>query len=166
MGRAITHARVNADVATQAEFSRAIDVRYQYMSRVEARKENLTLKTLAKMTGLLGIAIPDFLARVAQEMRNPATRRAGSEAGPRGIDRLDVAPGWPDASPRASVSLGGTTPKERGVLRLRPRARGRVLGLHARSWWPAEVGCCAPGSPNAAQAHRQRWTSIQLAANR
>jgi hypothetical protein len=69
MGRAIAHARVDAGFATQAAFSRAIDVR---------------LETLAKLTGVLGIAMPEFLARVAEQMRQPtpppATRRGRKAA--------------------------------------------------------------------------------------
>jgi transcriptional regulator with XRE-family HTH domain len=72
MGRAIAHARVDAGFPTQAAFSRAIDVRFQYMSRVEKGEENLTLETLAKMTGVLGIPMPEFLARVAEQMRQPS----------------------------------------------------------------------------------------------
>lgn len=79
IGRSIALARIAAGFATQAAFSRAIDVRFQYMSRVEKGEENLTLETLAKMTAVLGIAMPDFLGQVAQEMRNPtelpATKR-------------------------------------------------------------------------------------------
>lgn len=79
MGRAIAHGRIQAGFETQASFARAIDVRFQYMSRVEKGEENLTLETLAKMTGVMRIAMPDFLARVAEEMRNttepPKSRR-------------------------------------------------------------------------------------------
>lgn len=72
MGRAFARARVEAGYATQASFSRAINVRFQYMSRVEKGEENLSLETLAKMTRALGISMPDFLARVAEEIRNPS----------------------------------------------------------------------------------------------
>jgi len=72
MGRAIAHARVDAGFPTQAAFSRAVEVRFQYMSRVEKGEENLTLETLAKMTGVLGMPMPEFLARVAEEMREPS----------------------------------------------------------------------------------------------
>jgi transcriptional regulator with XRE-family HTH domain len=72
MGRAIAHARVAAGFTSQAAFSRAIDVRFQYMSRVERGEENLTLETLAKMTGVLRVSMPDFLNSVAKELSNPS----------------------------------------------------------------------------------------------
>ena len=76
MGRAIARTRVEAGFATQAAFSRAIEVRFQYMSRVERGDENLSLETLAKMTRALGVSMPDFLARVAQEMLDPSAEPA------------------------------------------------------------------------------------------
>ena len=71
MGRAIALARVKAGFPTQAAFSRAINVRFQYVSRVEKGDENLTLETLARMTAVLGVTMPEFLTNVADEMREP-----------------------------------------------------------------------------------------------
>jgi transcriptional regulator with XRE-family HTH domain len=72
MGRAIAHARIAAGFPTQAAFARAMDVRFQYVSRVEKGEENLSLETLAKMTGILKLEMPRFLARVAEEMLVPS----------------------------------------------------------------------------------------------
>ncbi|PDH66742.1 MAG: hypothetical protein CNE89_08620 [Sphingomonadaceae bacterium MED-G03] len=74
IGRTIAHLRIAAGYGTQAAFSKALEVRFQYISRVEAGGENLSLETLAKMTSLLGVSMPDFLAQVADEMRNPTER--------------------------------------------------------------------------------------------
>lgn len=84
MGRVIALARADAGIATQAALARAVDVRFQYISRVEAGEENLSLETLARITGAIGIGLPAFLERVAREIREPTALPPRRRGRPRG----------------------------------------------------------------------------------
>lgn len=58
---------------TQAQFAVEVDVSPQYMQRVEAGAENLTVRSLVKFAVHLGVDV----ARLFEPPRSRAPRRAG-----------------------------------------------------------------------------------------
>ena len=75
LGRRVAELRA-ARGLTQEQFAEEADITAQYLQRVEAGRENLTVRSLVRMASLLHVSITDLFAKPAQrEVRRPGRPR-------------------------------------------------------------------------------------------
>jgi transcriptional regulator with XRE-family HTH domain len=76
LGRRVAELRA-ARGLTQERFAEEADITAQYLQRVEAGRENMTVRSLVRMAGLLHVSITDlFAAPAKRDVRPGRPRRA------------------------------------------------------------------------------------------
>lgn len=83
VGRRVADLR-RAKAWTQDEFAVLLDVSLKYVQRVEAGTENLTLGSLARLAGQLGVEVPTlFVAATRTKATRGRPRKTTTSAPPR-----------------------------------------------------------------------------------
>jgi transcriptional regulator with XRE-family HTH domain len=78
LGRRVAELRASRGL-TQERFSEDADITVQYLQRVEAGRENLTVRSLVRLAGLLHVSVTDLFAKpVQREVRPGRPRKPGS----------------------------------------------------------------------------------------
>jgi transcriptional regulator with XRE-family HTH domain len=74
LGRRVAELRA-ARTMTQEQFAETAGVTVQYLQRVEAGRENLTVRSLVRMATLLRVSVTDLFAKPAQRDVRPGRPR-------------------------------------------------------------------------------------------
>ena len=75
LGRRVAELRATRGL-TQEKFAEEADITAQYLQRVEAGRENLTVRSLVRLAALLHVSITDLFAKPAlREVRPGRPRR-------------------------------------------------------------------------------------------
>jgi DNA-binding XRE family transcriptional regulator len=74
LGRRVAELRA-ARGLTQERFAEEADITAQYLQRVEAGRENMTVRSLVRMASLLHVSITDLFAKPAQREVRPGRPR-------------------------------------------------------------------------------------------
>lgn len=74
LGRRIAELR-SARGLTQERFAEDADITVQYLQRVEAGRENLTVRSLVRLATLLRVSVMDLFAKPAQREVRPGRPR-------------------------------------------------------------------------------------------
>jgi transcriptional regulator with XRE-family HTH domain len=113
LGRRIAELRASRGL-TQEGFAEVADVTVQYAQRVEAGKENLTVRSLVRIAGLLAVTVADLFATPVSRESRPGRPRLGQS-------RLD----------RDSAHVEGPAPNP-SVRHARPARRSTSTAARAR----------------------------------
>jgi transcriptional regulator with XRE-family HTH domain len=73
-GRRVAELRASRGL-TQERFSEDADITVQYLQRIEAGRENLTIRSLVRLAGLLRVSVTDLFAKPAQRAVRPGRPR-------------------------------------------------------------------------------------------
>jgi len=77
LGRRVAELRASRGL-TQERFSEDADITVQYLQRVEAGRENLTVRSLVRLANLLHVSITDLFAAPAKREARPGRPRKRS----------------------------------------------------------------------------------------
>jgi transcriptional regulator with XRE-family HTH domain len=77
LGRRVAELRASRGL-TQERFSEDADITAQYLQRVEAGRENLTVRSLVRLANLLHVSITDLFATPAKREARPGRPRKRS----------------------------------------------------------------------------------------
>ena len=79
LGRRVAELRASKGL-TQERFAEVADVTVQYLQRVEAGRENLTVRSLVRLAGLLHVTITNLFSKPAQRNVRPGRPRRRSSS--------------------------------------------------------------------------------------
>lgn len=77
LGRRVAELRA-ARGLTQERFAEDANITAQYLQRIEAGRENLTVRSLVRLAGLLHVSVTDLFAKPAQREVRPGRPRKPS----------------------------------------------------------------------------------------